>query len=190
MCCSIYHEPTLLCPLYFSLWKCIKEKDSFVKHSAQSLPSLQGGIRKTRTQTIFSPGNQWELGSQARRLRHCCSPNTPQKHPENWCDPSEPFVSTSMALSANTQTTRGCKALFWVKRMISLLRRAIIIYTQYLQQEGRLGAAATSTGCTGTAGISRSSWGCDLDWESETVWISDQSVLHRASWPKKFTVRF
>lgn len=81
MSCSIYHEPSLLCPPYFSFWKCVKEKRSFDEHSALSLPSLQGDKRKTRkTRSIFSPENRTGLGSQARRLAYCLNWLLPQ-HP-------------------------------------------------------------------------------------------------------------
>lgn len=54
MSCSIYHEPNLLCPPYFSLWECIKEKDPLSSTRRCPSPTCREG--KTRkTWTIFSP---------------------------------------------------------------------------------------------------------------------------------------
>lgn len=153
-----------------------KGKRSFDDHSALSLPSLLGDKRKTRkTRTIFSPENRTGLGSQARRLAYCL----------NWLLPQHPS-------EASRELMWSCQG-FWlyqafqhgpvskhpgnlgmqgsVRQNDELLSsgKQLSLQHVHLQQEGILGATATSTDCTGMAGISRSSWRCDLDCESETV---------------------
>lgn len=71
-----------------------KEKRSFVKLSALSLPSLQGDIRKTR-KTIFSPMRVRKSGQEIGLLLKVAAPLTAIQK-TNVIPPFKPFVSTRL----------------------------------------------------------------------------------------------
>lgn len=127
-----------------------KEKRSFVKLSALSLPSLQGDIRKTR-KTIFSPMRVRKSGQEIGLLLKVAAPLTAIQK-TNVIPPFKPFVSTR--LFSKYPDTRGGQGS--VLKNDYLLDQENNCYL-HLQQEGRLAATATSTDCTAMAGTNRSS---------------------------------
>lgn len=140
-----------------------KGKRSFDEHSALSLPSLQGDKRKTRkTRTIFSPENRTGLGSQARRLAYCLNWLLPQ-HPSEasrelmWsCQGFWLYQAFQHGPVSKHPGNLAMQGSVWQNDDLLSSGKHYLTHV-YLQQEGRLGATATSTDCTGMAGTSRSS---------------------------------
>lgn len=161
MSCSIYHEPSLLCPLYFSLWECIKEKDPL--SSTRRCPSptcREGKTRKTRT--IFSPERKEDQedqensshlfprkpirvrkpGQEIGFLLEVAAPLAALRSIQRTMGSHQAFCLCQAfqhgPVPHSTQITWRCKALF-CREMISLLRRIIVTYKHLPPAAGQLG---------------------------------------------------